>query len=482
MYLETILEHRVRAVFREITRDALQLEHHSPTIVCHRWNETQQGRRRMPMDPIIERCRQVVDIDGLQDVNDEFQPWYYVQWHYPDHNAHLSDSGPRSLPQAVAIYSATTVEILPLDDQPWLLDLYSSESLRDLVLADQAVDLTDITRISLSEARAVMILLDYVLTCFRWCASHQRRLHRTIRTITKTFGENCLPPGFYLSGVLLDGHDAIGGGGFADTFKGTLGEQAVCLKVLRVFVVSDPDKRKKSIQTFLDEAIIWRHLRHPNILPFLGISQDAFAPRTSTCFVSSFMANGDLMQFLKRNPEHDRTVCLIEIAKGLQYLHASNICHGDVKGANVLVDDDNHCRLADFGITSLICTNSVTTDFATITRSTQGSLRWMAPEVVDPSSYLDPTRVRAAARDVYAFACTSLEVMTGKPPFPELPEASVLLSVLRGERPARPQQVGSFTDELWNLIERCWAHQPEMRPTFDDITIIMGGIISREGS
>ncbi|KAH8795204.1 kinase-like domain-containing protein [Flagelloscypha sp. PMI_526] len=431
----------------------------------------------MPLDPIIERCRQVVDIGGLQDINGEFHPWYCVQWHYPGRGVHSSDERRTSLPRAVAIYSATTVEILPLDDPWWVLDLYSSVSLRDLVLADQTINLTRIESAPLSEAKAVMILLDYVLSCFQWPARHQRRLHRAIRTITKTFGQECLPPAFYLSGVLYDGNGAIGGGGYSDTFRGTLGEKVVCLKVLRLFVSSGPAERKKSLQVFLDEAIIWRHLRHPNVLPFLGISQDAFAH--GTCFVSSFMAKGDLMQFLAQNPEHDRPICLFEIANGLQYLHASNIYHGDVKGANVLVDDNNCCRLADFGITSLICTNTVTTDLATIT-STKGSSRWMAPEVFDPASYKDSTRVRAAPRDVYAFACTSLEVMTGKPPFPERPEPAVMVSVLQGERPERPQQSESLTDELWNLIERCWTQKPEARPTFDDITITMRGIINQE--
>ncbi|KAH8829979.1 kinase-like domain-containing protein, partial [Flagelloscypha sp. PMI_526] len=231
---------------------------------------------------------------------------------------------------------------------------------------------------------------------------------------------------------------------------------------------------------FLDEAVLWRHLRHPNVLPFLGISQTAFTHRACTCFVSPFMVNGDLMRFLKQNPVHDRV--LFEIAKGLQYLHASNMCHGDVKGANVLVDDSGCCRLADFGITSLISTNTAIAELATATRSTKGSLRWMAPEVLDPSSYQDSTRTRAAARDVYVFACTALEVMTGKPPFPELGDAPAMLAVLAGKRPLRPLLIKSFTEELWKLVERCWAQEPEARPTFDDITLTLQGIIERRNN
>jgi serine/threonine protein kinase len=198
------------------------------------------------------------------------------------------------------------------------------------------------------------------------------------------------------------------------------------------------------MKEFLNEAIIWRYLRHPNILPFFGINKTAFPGET--CFVSPFIAHGNLTDFLKENPDqdrlplvssHDANLCykrwhqspkLSQIAKGLHYLHSTHICHGDVKAvscfdikymltsfwnsqANVLIDENYRCYLADFGIAALISTKTATVGFATATRSTKGTMRWMAPELFDFTKLnTDSSGIKSAPRDIYAFACTMLEV------------------------------------------------------------------------
>ncbi|KAJ7805838.1 hypothetical protein B0H14DRAFT_2610991 [Mycena olivaceomarginata] len=93
-----------------------------------------------------------------------------------------------------------------------------------------------------------------------------------------------------------------------DIWKGTFSEKPVCLKVLRFFATeTDREKLKKE---FFHEALIWRQLRHPNILPFLGISDELFAP--SLCMISPWMENGSLIRFLENNPLHDRFESYIE--------------------------------------------------------------------------------------------------------------------------------------------------------------------------
>lgn len=58
------------------------------------------------------------------------------------------------------------------------------------------------------------------------------------------------------------------------------------------------------LKVLLKEAIIWRQLRHPNIMPLCGICQDQFAPQFA--LVSPWMKNGTLSQYLLRNPDADR--------------------------------------------------------------------------------------------------------------------------------------------------------------------------------
>ncbi len=63
------------------------------------------------------------------------------------------------------------------------------------------------------------------------------------------------------------------------------------------------------LQEFCQEALVWRQLRHPNVLPFLGISKELFTPRY--CLISPWMVNGDVMSYLEAHPDHDRltSVC-----------------------------------------------------------------------------------------------------------------------------------------------------------------------------
>jgi len=74
---------------------------------------------------------------------------------------------------------------------------------------------------------------------------------------------------------------------------------------------------------------------------------------------------------------------------------------------NILVADDLRCCLSDLGLASVIETQSLN---ASVSKSTHGTLRWMAPELIDPNSfpgYGSKMRIKA---DIYAFGCTMLEV------------------------------------------------------------------------
>lgn len=96
---------------------------------------------------------------------------------------------------------------------------------------------------------------------------------------------------------------------------------------------------------------------------------------------------------------------MFEIAQGLAYLHSQDIIHGDLRGSNILVDDDWHVRLADFGL-------SVFSDATAATQTSHrgGSVRWMSPELHLPQSCGLDTFQRTFASDVYSFAFVCVEV------------------------------------------------------------------------
>ncbi|THU92125.1 kinase-like protein, partial [Dendrothele bispora CBS 962.96] len=133
---------------------------------------------------------------------------------------------------------------------------------------------------------------------------------------------------------------------------------------------------------------------------------------------------------------------------------------------NVLISDDLHCCLADFGL-SVIETQTQSLDISNSAHN-RGSTRWLAPELMNPPT--DPASTeggRSKKRDIYAFGCTVIEVLTGQPPFPECKmDIHVMMQVLRDNRPPRPQEC---PEDLWTLIQQCWSDRPTDRPRANEL-------------
>ncbi|KAF8869494.1 kinase-like domain-containing protein, partial [Mucidula mucida] len=207
------------------------------------------------------------------------------------------------------------------------------------------------------------------------------------------------------------------------------------------------------------EALVWRQLRHPNILPFLGVNNQLSPP--SFCLVSKWMANGNINEFLTKHPSHDRLQSIIEIAEGIRYLHNFNpqIVHADIRGGNVLVSDDFRCVLADFGISLMMETQVPAT-----TTLRRGTIRWLPPEMIDTSLY-QPEYL--AARDIYSFGCTVIEIFTGKVPFSHIPTDPGVMHevVIRRRTDPRSSEQEFPSSRLWNLLETCLSWDARERPS-----------------
>ncbi|KAF7341491.1 Adenylate cyclase [Mycena venus] len=215
---------------------------------------------------------------------------------------------------------------------------------------------------------------------------------------------------------------------------------------------------------FCREALVWQTLQHEYILPLIGIDRETFP--LSFCMVSPWMKHGTILQYLSQHGRADVDKLLLQVAKGLGYLHSMKIVHGDLRGTNILVSDEFNACLADFGLTSVI---AATTDTSSTNHA--GSTRWWAPELMQPSDFGCDRFMRTPNSDVYAFAC----LHTGRPPFFDAPEASVILKVIAGERPARPE---SMSDDLWALVTAAWAQNFCDRP---DIKMIIGSMRTNAG-
>ncbi|THU90223.1 kinase-like protein [Dendrothele bispora CBS 962.96] len=224
-------------------------------------------------------------------------------------------------------------------------------------------------------------------------------------------------------------------------------------------------------QYFCHEAVVWALLDHVNVLPFLGANTKLFS---SLCLISPWMANGNVMEYLRSNPKHDRLSALFDIIGGLAYLHGINppVIHGDIKGANILVDESRRCCLADFGLSSVYESISL----ATASREPViGTVPWSAPELSNPD-ILSPN---TTASDIYALGCTMYEILSGRIPFSHIRiSTAIIFHVLSGKRPQRPEDNETISDEIWQLIEACWAQESTTRPSATEVGTRLQQLVS----
>ncbi|KAK1230599.1 MAP kinase kinase kinase activity protein [Marasmius sp. AFHP31] len=352
----------------------------------------------------------------------------------------------------------------------------------------QAVDLL---QLEIRSARLDMNLSGYPKKCAT-CLEALVNKHRT------------LPTSLFVNDVTKEGTRPCNWGGYSvcahlgllkvpsedrtkDIWKGTQGTQAVCLKVLRLHIQGRQRKEDKLVKAFHKEALLWTRLSHPNLLPLIGVNTTLFPQ--GFCLVSPWMTNGDIIGFLESNPDHDRLVAILEISAAMAYLHECEIVHGDIKGANVLVNEAGQCLLADFGLAITVAESTPLVKSST--SEMKGSIRWMAPELFRSSNGVcsattegGKERINKFPRDLYAFACTVLEVIIGKPPFAELTDPTVMYEVMvNNVRPPRPpSEIFWCPDNVWALVQRCWAERPQDRPKASEVHEILSKLASLRDS
>ncbi|KAJ7141853.1 kinase-like domain-containing protein [Mycena crocata] len=352
------------------------------------------------------------------------------------------------------------------------LKLTRDPGFRDALHADEKRIATQLGLILNSEAgrRAILTLrgeeakhfLDVIQTTldrgYLMAQEHSSEARAMIRKLS-VLTDN-LPPTLFVNVTEREEHPLLGGA-CSDIYRGRFQNTKVALKVMRTFHRGSDLHRFRS--NFYREALIWKSLEHPNILPFIGVDRESFSP--STAMVSPWMVNGTILQYLKSHERIQANVnkLLVEIAEGLQYLHSCNIVHGDLRGANILIDDEPKACIADFGVSFL---SDIPSEH---TQERAGGLRWMAPELIDPESFgtqFAPT----TASDVYAFGCLCLEVYTGQPPFAKLSDVRTLFMVMGGNVPERPLDTDPFLPEqLWQLMKDCWVKDRSSRPSMGHV-------------
>ncbi|KAH9655007.1 serine/threonine-protein kinase STY46 [Citrus sinensis] len=244
----------------------------------------------------------------------------------------------------------------------------------------------------------------------------------------------------------------VASGSYGDLYRGTYCSQDVAIKVLK------PERINSDMQKeFAQEVFIMRKVRHKNVVQFIG----ACTKPPSLCIVTEFMSGGSVYDYLHKLKGVFKLPSLLKVAidvsKGMNYLHQNNIIHRDLKAANLLMDENEVVKVADFGVARVKAQSGVMT-------AETGTYRWMAPEVIEHKPYDHKA-------DVFSFGIVLWELLTGKLPYEYLTPLQAAVGVVqKGLRPTIPK---NSQPKLAELLERCWQQDPALRPDFSEIIEIL---------
>lgn len=261
--------------------------------------------------------------------------------------------------------------------------------------------------------------------------------------------------------------DLIGEGSFGSVY---LALHAVTGELMAVKQVELPavaqgteiDKKKNNMIAALKQEIdLLQGLQHTNIVQYLGTSCDDKHLNIFLEYVPGGSIAGMLKQYnVFREPLIRNFVR--QILEGLSYLHDRNIIHRDIKGANVLVDNKGGVKISDFGISKRVEASTMLNQGPSGSNrpSLQGSVFWMAPEVVRQSTHTKKA-------DIWSLGCLIVEMFTGAHPFPNQNQYQAIFAI--GGTSAKPDIPNQTSEEGKKFLTMTFEADYEKRPSAEQL-------------
>uniref|UniRef100_A0A8C0IC22 RAF proto-oncogene serine/threonine-protein kinase n=1 Tax=Bubo bubo TaxID=30461 RepID=A0A8C0IC22_BUBBB len=248
----------------------------------------------------------------------------------------------------------------------------------------------------------------------------------------------------------------IGSGSFGTVYKGKW-HGDVAVKILKVV-----DPTPEQFQAFRNEVAVLRKTRHVNILLFMGyMTKDNLAIVTQWCEGSS------LYKHLHVQETKFQMFQLIDIARqtaqGMDYLHAKNIIHRDMKSNNIFLHEGLTVKIGDFGLATV---KSRWSGSQQVEQPT-GSILWMAPEVIR----MQDSNPFSFQSDVYSYGIVLYELMTGELPYSHINNRDqIIFMVGRGyASPDLSKLYKNCPKAMKRLVADCLKKVREERPLFPQI-------------
>lgn len=193
----------------------------------------------------------------------------------------------------------------------------------------------------------------------------------------------------------------IGQGAQSKVYEGYYNRNHCAIKILQ----------NVDYKSFMSELVILSHLNHPSIPKFYGIVYDDKNISIVTEYIKGETL--DNLKFFDLN-YNTKMKIIKDLGNVLEYMHVNHMIHRDLKPGNIIIDNNYHIHLIDFGI-SKICANK-----KNVMTSTKGTLNYLAPESFEVKNLTENEEVISIVTpkvDVWAFGCLISYIFSGEIPW-----------------------------------------------------------------
>ena len=245
----------------------------------------------------------------------------------------------------------------------------------------------------------------------------------------------------------------VGSGGMSSVYCAfdTLLERNVALKILHDQFGQD----EEYVERFRREARSVAQLSHPNIVTVIDRGEE-----DGKQFIVFELIEGDnLKELVERGgplPVRRALELGLEVGRALAFAHGQGLVHRDVKPQNVLLNDEGHAKVTDFGIA-----RSIDAVGQTETGTVLGTSHYIAPEQAR-GEHVD------AQTDIYSFGVVLYELLTGELPYSGDNFLTVAMKHVNDPSPNALDRRPDTPLRLASLVERCMAKLPAGRPASMD--------------
>ncbi|KAH9490148.1 Mannan polymerase II complex anp1 subunit [Bulinus truncatus] len=251
--------------------------------------------------------------------------------------------------------------------------------------------------------------------------------------------------------------EQIGWGSSCEVYRAEVKVRRQVVDIVVKYIKTDNRKSYRHKKAAMDEIRALEKLNklsHVRVVKLFGHCIKDFA-----IYIFMEPMQQSLSDFIEEKgalDQHEVSRFTKQICEGVQYLKENRIIHSDIKSANILMNDKENIKLADFGVSKMFMTLSQAQTAST------GTVKYMAPEMFTGEVYSYPV-------DVWAIGCVVVEMSTGGELFPDK-EGQQIHTIMAGPAPSPLNYLKTLlSHETKQFLLSIFQKDPLSRPTAKDL-------------